>query len=89
LPTKPPAGAGGEALAVLIKKKEILSARIEQGLAAVLTTERSPKMDNKSLAHSKWNCKYHIVFAPKYRRRVIYGELKKEIGQILRRLCEA
>ena len=46
-------------------------------------------MDNKSLAHSKWNCKYHIVFAPKYRRKVIYGELKKEIGQILRRLCEA
>ena len=46
-------------------------------------------MDSKSLAHSKWNCKYHIVFAPKYRRKVIYGELKREIGQILRRLCEA
>lgn len=72
-----------------MKTREILSARIEQGLAAAVTTERSPKMDNKSLAHSKWNCKYHIVFAPKYRRKVIYGELKKEIGQILRRLCEA
>ena len=45
-------------------------------------------MDTNSLAHTKWNCKYHIVFAPKYRRQVIYGQLKKEIGQILRKLCE-
>ena len=44
--------------------------------------------DNNSLAHTKWNCKYHIVFAPKYRRQVIYGKLKAEIGQILRKLCE-
>ena len=43
---------------------------------------------NESLAHTKWNCKYHIVFAPKYRRQVIYGKLKVEIGQILRKLCE-
>ena len=43
--------------------------------------------DTKSLAHTKWNCKYHIVFAPKYRRKVIYGELKIEIGKILRELC--
>ena len=42
----------------------------------------------KSLAHSKWNCKYHIVFAPKYRRQIIYGKLKAEIGKILRKLCE-
>ena len=39
--------------------------------------------DIKSLAHSKWNCKYHIVFAPKYRRQIIYGKLKGEIGKIL------
>jgi putative transposase len=45
-------------------------------------------MDNNSLAHSKWNCKYHIVFAPKYRRQVIYGSIKVDIGQILRKLCE-
>lgn len=45
-------------------------------------------MDNNSLAHSKWNCKYHIVFAPKYRRQIIYGNIKKDIGQILRKLCE-
>ena len=44
--------------------------------------------DIKSLSHSKWNCKYHIVFAPKYRRQVIYGKLKREIGKILRNLCE-
>ena len=43
--------------------------------------------DSSSLAHTKWNCKYHIVFAPKYRRQVIYGELKKEIGKIIRELC--
>ena len=44
-------------------------------------------MDNSSLAHSKWNCKYHIVFAPKYRRKVFYGEKRAEIGKILRELC--
>ena len=44
--------------------------------------------DIQSLSHSKWNCKYHIVFAPKYRRQVIYGKLKAEIGKILRSLCE-
>ena len=45
-------------------------------------------MDKNSLAHTSWNCKYHIVFAPKYRRRVIYGQLKEEIGKILRDLCQ-
>ena len=44
--------------------------------------------DVQSLAHTKWNCKYHIVFAPKYRRMVFYGEKKREIGKILRQLCE-
>lgn len=45
-------------------------------------------MDKESLTHSSWNCKYHIVFAPKYRRQVIYGTIKKDIGQILRLLCQ-
>ena len=45
-------------------------------------------MDNSSLAHTKWNCKYHIVFAPKYRRQIIYGKIKTDIGVILRKLCE-
>ena len=44
--------------------------------------------DTNSLSHSKWNCKYHIVFAPKYRRMEIYGKLKADIRQILRKLCE-
>ncbi|MGL4790535.1 MAG: IS200/IS605 family transposase [Anaerotignaceae bacterium] len=44
--------------------------------------------DIKSLSHSKWRCKYHIVFAPKYRRQVIYGKIKADIGKILRMLCE-
>ena len=45
-------------------------------------------MDNSSLAHTKWNCKYHIVFAPKYRRQMICGKIKTDIGIILRKLCE-
>lgn len=44
--------------------------------------------DNNSLAHTKWNCKYHIVFAPKYRRQEIYGKIRVEIGKILRLLCQ-
>ena len=46
------------------------------------------KLDTSSLAHTKWECKYHIVFAPKYRRQVIYGKIKYDIGQMLRKLCE-
>ena len=41
-----------------------------------------------SLSHSKWNCKYHIVFAPKYRRQIIYGKIYKDIVVIIRKLCE-
>ena len=44
-------------------------------------------MDESSLAHTKWNCIYHIVFIPKYRRKEIYGKLCSDIGQILRQLC--
>ena len=44
--------------------------------------------DTKSLAHTTWNCKYHVVFAPKYRRKVFYESKRLEIGQILRQLCE-
>ena len=45
-------------------------------------------MDMNSLSHSKWECKYHIVFAPKFRRRVIYGQLKRDIANILSMLCK-
>ena len=44
--------------------------------------------DTNSLAHTTWNCKFHVVFAPKYRRKIIFGKYKREIGAILRELCE-
>ena len=44
--------------------------------------------DLKSLSHSKWRCKYHIVFAPKYRRQIVYGKIKADVGKILRELSE-
>lgn len=44
--------------------------------------------DIASLQHTRWRCQYHVVFAPKYRRMVIYGQIKRDIGQILRKLCE-
>ena len=44
--------------------------------------------DTSSLSHTRWNCKYHMVFAPKYRRKIFYQDKKQEIGEILRRLCE-
>ena len=44
--------------------------------------------DINSLSHSRWRCKYHIVFAPKYRRQAIYKDIKRDIGVILRKLCE-
>jgi putative transposase len=45
-------------------------------------------MDEKSLSHTKWKCQYHVIFIPKYRRKEIYGKLRRDIGDILRRLCE-
>ena len=45
-------------------------------------------MDSNSLSHTKWNCKYHIVFAPKYRRKVAYGKIKQDIANILSLLCK-
>ena len=44
--------------------------------------------DSHSLSHTRWNCKYHIVFAPKFRRKVFYKEKRREVGMILRKLCE-
>ena len=45
-------------------------------------------MDSNRLSHTKWNCKYHIVFAPKYRRKVAYGKIKQDIANILSMLCK-
>ena len=45
-------------------------------------------MDNSSLSHTKWDCTYHIVFIPKYRRKVMYGELRTDVREIIIKLCE-
>ena len=45
-------------------------------------------MDNQSIQHTRWNCTYHIVFIPKYRRKVMYGETKRDLRDILKKLCE-
>ena len=45
-------------------------------------------MDNNSLAHTKWECKYHLVFAPNFRRKMIYGKLKADIAKIRSMLCK-
>ena len=45
-------------------------------------------MDNNSLSHTRYNCTYHIVFIPKYRRKVMYGEVRVEMAEILKKLCE-
>ena len=44
--------------------------------------------DESQISHTKWNCQYHIVFIPKYRRKAIYGKLRRDVGRYLRRLCE-
>ena len=50
--------------------------------------KKDDKTEIKSTAHSRYRCQYHVVFAPKYRRKEIYGQLKKDIGEILRTLCK-
>lgn len=54
----------------------------------LVSTRGRSSFSDKSLAHTRWNFKCHIVFKPKYRRKVIYGQLRKDIGKILRKLCE-
>ena len=63
--------------------------------SAIITLVRQPskakevvQMDINSLSHTKWECKYHIVFAPKFRRKIAYGELKQDIANILSTLCK-
>ena len=61
---------------------------VRSGNCTTKTEGGSQMHDNNSLAHTSWNCKYHVVFAPKYRRKIFYGEHKAEIGKILRELCK-
>ena len=46
------------------------------------------QIDNQSITHTRWNCTYHIVFIPKYRRKIMYGETKKDLVEIIKKLCE-
>ena len=74
-----------------MRKNKTPSVIVECGLATANYKTKgghSRMNDTNSLAHTKWNCKYHIVFAPKYRRKVFFGEKRREIGKILRQLCE-
>ena len=73
------------------QKKKPPFVKISVGLPTAQKNKRRDqvvKLDTNSLAHTKWDCKYHIVFAPKYRRQVIYGKIKIDIGNMLRKLCE-
>ena len=87
-------GSAGGIKTALALDKEKPPRRIECGFANhILGTERfifemKNSKDVDSLSHTTWRCQYHVVFAPKYRRMVIYGQIKKDIGQILRKLCE-
>jgi putative transposase len=45
-------------------------------------------MDSKSLSHCRWKCQYHIVFIPKYRRKILFGKVKRDVREILKKLCE-
>lgn len=81
---KPPAMRGvGRSL-----DKSNSCVKINVGLQTTNKKHRRSKMDNNSLAHTKWECKYHIVFAPKYRRQVIYKNIRADVGQILATLCK-
>lgn len=55
---------------------------------AKVKSEEEVQMDNNSLSHTKWNCIYHIVIIPKYRRKVMYGNIRVEIREIIRKLCQ-
>ena len=80
---KPPAMRVG----LRLKQRKILSDKMVSVQATKKTEERMFLMAN-SLAHTKWVCKYHIVFTPKYRRKIIYNQLRKDIQQIIRDLCK-
>ena len=56
--------------------------------ASVKIKRRASKMDSSSLSHTRWNCTYHIVFIPKYRRKTMYGEVKEDVREIIKKLCE-
>ena len=73
----------------LIRKTELWKTNKPPAVRVVeVASACSIHMDSNSLSHTKWNCKYHIVFAPKYRRKVAYGKMKQDIANILSMLCK-
>ena len=73
-----------------MRKHEILAAIVEMRFVNCKLCDKavySKMNDTNGLAHTKWNCKYHIVFTPKYRRQIIYKKISSDIGQIVRMLC--
>ena len=88
LKREPPAVPVGKKSSTYGWKKKTSDDRVKSGSP---TDNRESKeviqKDKDSLAHSKWNCKYHIVFAPKYRRQIVYKQISADIGQIIRTLC--
>ena len=71
-----------------MKKIKIITSSSELEQFVNRTDIEVIQMDINSLAHTKWNCKYHIVFAPKYRRKVAYGKIKQDIADILSMLTD-
>ena len=55
---------------------------------AKLKEQEAVQMDNKSLSHTRWKCQYHIVFIPKYRKKVLYGKIREDVREILSTLCK-
>ena len=51
-------------------------------------TKEVSNMDDQSIQHTRWNCTYHVVFIPKYRRKILFGSNKKDVAEILKKLCE-
>ena len=69
-------------------KKKNSSAIISKGSPTVLNSKGGVRIDNNSLSHTKWTCKYHIEFAPEFRRKVIYKQLRQDVAHILSELCK-
>ena len=86
---KPPAMPVVQKSSTYGEKKKTSNDRVKAGSPTADTTRSKEvvQMDSNSLAHTKWNCKYHIVFTPKYRRQAIYQQISADIGQIIRVLC--
>ena len=80
-------GRAEVAVAMEMMKKSSSDRMIKVSQAVIGSEEDMQRMDKNSLAHTKWNCTYHNVFIPKYRRKVMYGEVRRDIREIIRTLC--